>query len=154
MSSSDDMADKPNSGVSRRSFLKGTGLVISVPLVSPGVRAITVQGAEVKIFGPAKAPISLTINGAPCKVTVEPRTTLLDTLRNELDLTGAKPVCDRATCGACTVIMDGKPIYSCSVLAIDAEGKKITTVEGLEQNGKLHHIQQSYVDNDVQHCGV
>jgi len=153
MSSSDDMPDKPNSGVSRRSFLKGTGLVISVPLVSPGVRAITVQGAEVKIFGPDKAPISLTINGAPRKVTVEPRTTLLDTLRNELDLTGAKPVCDRATCGACTVIMDGKPIYSCSVLAIDAEGKKITTVEGLEQNGKLHPIQQAFVDNDAQQCG-
>jgi len=153
MSSSDDMPDKPSSGVSRRSFLKGTGLVISVPLVSPGVRAITVQGAEVKIFGPDKAPISLTINGAPRKVTVEPRTTLLDTLRNELDLTGAKPVCDRATCGACTVIMDGKPIYSCSVLAIDAEGKKITTVEGLEQNGKLHPIQQAFVDNDAQQCG-
>jgi len=70
-----------------------------------------------------------------------------------LDLTGAKPVCDRATCGACTVIMDGKPIYSCSVLAIDAEGKKITTVEGLEQNGKLHPIQQAFVDNDAQQCG-
>jgi xanthine dehydrogenase YagT iron-sulfur-binding subunit len=147
------MADKPNSGVSRRSFLKGTGLVISVPLVSTSVRAITVEGAEVKIFGPDKAPISLTINGAPRKATVEPRTTLLDTLRNELDLTGAKPVCDRATCGACTVIMDGKPVYSCSVLAIDAEGKKITTVEGLEQNGKLHPIQQAFVDNDAQQCG-
>lgn len=153
MSSSDDMPDKPNSGVSRRSFLKGTGLVISVPLVSTGVRAITVEGAEVKIFGPDKTPISLTINGAPRKATVEPRTTLLDTLRNELDLTGAKPVCDRATCGACTVIMDGKPVYSCSVLAIDAEGKKITTVEGLEQNGKLHPIQQAFVDNDAQQCG-
>ena len=153
MSSSDDMPDKPNSGVSRRSFLKGTGLVISVPLVSTGVRAITVEGAEVKILGPGKAPISLTINGALRKANVEPRTTLLDTLRNELDLTGAKPVCDRATCGACTVIMDGKPVYSCSVLAIDAEGKKITTVEGLEQNGKLHPIQQAFVDNDAQQCG-
>jgi len=153
MSSSDDMPDKPNSGVSRRSFLKGTGLVISVPLVSTGVRAITVEGAEVKIFGPDKAAISLTINGAVRKANVEPRTTLLDTLRNELDLTGAKPVCDRATCGACTVIMDGKPVYSCSVLAIDAVGKRITTVEGLEQNGKLHPIQQAFVDNDAQQCG-
>ena len=153
MSSSDDMPDKPNSGVSRRSFLKGTGLVISVPLVSPGVRAITVQGAEVKIFGPDKAPISLTINGAPRKVTVEPRTTLLDTLRNELDLTGAKPVCDRATCGACTVIMDGKPIYSCSVLAIDAEGKKITTVEGLGTPNNPNAVQAAFVEHDALMCG-
>ena len=153
MSSSDDMPDKPNSGVSRRSFLKGTGLVISVPLVPSGVRAVTVQGTQVKVYGPDKAPISLTINGAARKANVEPRTTLLDALRNELDLTGAKPVCDRATCGACTVIMDGKPVYSCSVLAIDAEGKRITTVEGLEQNGKLHPVQQAFVDNDAQQCG-
>ena len=152
MSSSDDQTGKPNSGVSRRSFLKGTGLVLSVPLVT-GVRVVEVAGAEVKILGPAKVPITLDINGTKRSASVEPRVTLLDTLRNELDLTGAKRVCDRGTCGACTVIMDGKPVYSCSVLAIEAQGKKITTVEGLEQNGKLHPVQQAFVDNDAQQCG-
>jgi xanthine dehydrogenase YagT iron-sulfur-binding subunit len=78
---------------------------------------------------------------------------LLEALRNELDLTGAKRVCDRATCGACTVIMDGKPVYSCTVLAIEAQGKPITTVEGLMQGDNLHPIQQAFVDNDAQQCG-
>lgn len=153
MNGSDDSHDKPDSNVSRRSFLKGTGLVLSVPLVEGGVRAVTVQGAQVKVYGPEKAQISLTINGGVRRAAVEPRTTLLDALRNDLDLTGAKRVCDRATCGACTVIMDGKPVYSCSVLAIDAQGKKITTVEGLVQDGNLHPVQQAFVDNDAQQCG-
>jgi xanthine dehydrogenase YagT iron-sulfur-binding subunit len=84
---------------------------------------------------------------------VEPRVTLLEALRNELDMTGAKRVCDRGTCGACTVIMDGKPVYSCSVLAIDAQGKAITTVEGLAAGDRLHPIQQAFIDNDAQQCG-
>lgn len=153
MNDSDDTHDKPDSSVSRRSFLKGTGLVLSVPLVSGGVRAVTIQGAQVKVYGPGKAPISLSVNGTVRNATVEPRTTLLDALRNDLDITGAKRVCDRATCGACTVIMDGKPVYSCSVLAIDAQGKKVTTVEGLVVDGKLHPVQQAFVDNDAQQCG-
>jgi xanthine dehydrogenase YagT iron-sulfur-binding subunit len=152
MSSSDDRPDRPAPGVSRRSFLKGTGLVLSVPLVS-GVRVVEVAGAQVKILGPHKVPITLEINGTKRTANVEPRVTLLDTLRNELDLTGAKRVCDRATCGACTVVMDGKAVYACSVLAIEAQGKRITTVEGLEQSGKLHPIQQAFVDNDAQQCG-
>jgi xanthine dehydrogenase YagT iron-sulfur-binding subunit len=152
MSSSDDRPDKPHSGVSRRSFLKGTGLVLSVPLVS-GVRVVEVAGAQVKLLGPDKVPITLEINGARRPANVEPRVTLLDALRDELDLTGAKRVCDRGSCGACTVIMEGKPVYACSVLAIEAQGKKITTVEGLEQNGQLHPVQQAFVDNDAQQCG-
>jgi len=152
MSSSDDRPDTPNSGVSRRNFLKGTGLVLSVPLVA-GVRVVDVAGAEVKVYGPGKIPITLEINGAKRTTSVEPRVTLLDTLRNELDLTGAKRVCDRGTCGACTVIVNGKPVYSCSMLAVEAQGKKITTVEGLEQNGKLHPVQQAFIDNDAQQCG-
>jgi xanthine dehydrogenase YagT iron-sulfur-binding subunit len=79
--------------------------------------------------------------------------TLLEALRNELELTGAKKVCDRGTCGACTVIIAGKPAYSCSVLAIDAQGKEITTVEGLTPAGKLHPVQQAFVDHDAQQCG-
>jgi xanthine dehydrogenase YagT iron-sulfur-binding subunit len=153
MNGSDEMNDKPDANVSRRSFLKGTGLVLSVPLVESGVRAVTIQGQQVRIYGPDKTPVSLNINGTVRNASVETRTTLLDALRNDLDLTGAKRVCDRATCGACTVIMDGKPVYSCSVLAIDAQGHKITTVEGLVENGKLHPVQQAFVDNDAQQCG-
>lgn len=153
MSSSGDMPDKPNSGVSRRNFLRGTGLVLSVPLVAGGVNVVTVEGAEVKVYGPDKVQVSLNINGQARSAEVEPRTTLLDTLRNDLDLTGAKRVCDRGTCGACTVAIDGKPVYACSVLAIDMQGRRITTVESLSSNGNLHPVQQAFVDNDAQQCG-
>ena len=152
MSSSDGKPDTPDSGVSRRSFLKGTGLVISVPLVS-GVTEVNVDGAQVKVYGPSKVPVTLSINGSAKSVSVQPRTTLLDLLRNDLDLTGAKRVCDRSTCGACTVQLDGKAAYACSILAIDAQGRKVTTVESLEQGGKLHPVQQAFVDNDAQQCG-
>ena len=153
MSSADEKLDQPDSGVSRRSFLKGTGLVLGAVPLAGGVRVVEAAGAEVKVYGPTKVPISLDINGAKKAASVEPRVTLLDVLRNELDLTGAKRVCDRGSCGACTVILDGKPVYSCSTLAIEAQGKKITTVEGLEQNGRLHPVQQAFVDNDAQQCG-
>ncbi|HXG92835.1 MAG TPA: (2Fe-2S)-binding protein [Blastocatellia bacterium] len=151
MRDDEEVKEKP-AGLSRRNFLKVSGISISVPLVI-GTRVVKVAGAEVKIYGPTKTPIKLTINGKQLTAQVEPRVTLLDTLRNELDLTGAKRVCDRGTCGACTVIMDGKPVYSCSVLAIEAQGKQITTVEGLMQGDKLHPIQQAFVDNDAQQCG-
>ncbi len=139
-------------GLSRRGFLKASGISLSVPLVL-NYRMVKAAGAEVKVLGPGKAPIQLTINSKPFTAEVEPRVTLLEALRNDLDLTGAKRVCDRATCGACTVIMDGKPVYSCSVLAIEAQGKKITTVEGLMQGERLHPVQQAFVDNDAQQCG-
>jgi len=152
MSSSEDRPGKPDSGFSRRSFLKGTGLAISVPMVG-GISVVNVDGADVKVYGPGKVPVSLNINGAIKTANVEPRTTLLDTLRNELDLTGAKRVCDRGTCGACTVLVDGKAAYSCSLLAVDVQGRKIATVESLAQGGKLHPVQQAFVDNDAQQCG-
>lgn len=151
MQDDDNMNDK-GSGLSRRNFLKVSGISLSVPLVM-GHRVIKVSGAEVKVFGPGKVPIQLTINGKNLTAQVEPRVTLLDALRNELDITGAKRVCDRATCGACTVIVDGKPVYSCSVLAIEAQGKSITTVEGLMQGENLHPVQQAFIDNDAQQCG-
>jgi xanthine dehydrogenase YagT iron-sulfur-binding subunit len=154
MSGSDERGDKPdNSGVSRRNFLKGTSLALTIPLVTGGENEVKAAGAEVPILGPDKINITLTINGAPKQVSVEPRVTLLDALRNDLDITGAKRVCDRATCGACTMIVDGKPVYSCTMLAIEAQGRKIRTVEGLEQNGKLHPVQQAFWDNDAQQCG-
>lgn len=150
MSSQDE---KPDASVSRRSFLKGSGLALSVPLVAGTTRTVRAAGQDVKIHGPNKVTITLDINGKKQTATIEPRVTLLDTLRNDLDTTGAKRVCDRGTCGACTIHLDGKPVYSCSVLAIEAQGKKITTVESLEQNGKLSPVQQAFCDNDGQQCG-
>jgi len=151
MQDDDDVKSK-GSGLSRRTFLKASGISLSVPLVM-GYRVVKVSGAEVKVYGPGKVPLSLSINGKGYKAEVEPRVTLLEALRNELDITGAKRVCDRATCGACTMIVDGKPVYSCSVLAIDAQGKSITTVEGLMQGETLHPVQQAFIDNDAQQCG-
>ena len=142
-----------DSGVSRRSFLKGSGLALSVPLVAGNIRTVKAAGQDVKVHGPNKVSITLDINGKKQAATVEPRVTLLDTLRNDLDTSGAKRVCDRGTCGACTVLLDGKPVYSCSVLAIEAQGKKIQTVESLAINGQLSDVQQAIVDNDGQQCG-
>ncbi|HYP26065.1 MAG TPA: (2Fe-2S)-binding protein [Blastocatellia bacterium] len=150
--SDDDKPREQSSGLSRRNFLKASGISLSVPLVM-GHRVITVAGAEVKVYGPSKLPVTLLVNGKRQVAEVEPRVTLLEALRHELEVTGAKRVCDRGTCGACTVLLDGKLVYSCSVLAIDAQGKSVTTVEGLTQGDKLHPIQQAFIDNDAQQCG-
>ena len=148
----DENVKGKGSGLSRRTFLKASGISLSVPLVI-GHRVIKVSGAEVKVYGPGKVPLKLSINGKSYNAEVEPRVTLLEALRNELDITGAKRVCDRATCGACTMIVDGKSVYSCSMLAIEAQGKSITTVEGLMQGETLHPVQQAFIDNDAQQCG-
>ena len=151
MRDDDDKAGEKD-GISRRNFLKVSGISLTVPLVL-GPRVVRAGGADVKVFGPGKVPVTLMVNGKAMKAEVEPRVTLLDALRNEVDVTGPKRVCDRATCGACTVIIDGRPAYSCTVLAIEAQGKTITTAEGLMQGDKLHPIQQAFVDNDAQQCG-
>jgi len=142
------------SDVSRRGFLKGAGAVISSGFVA-GTEVLKAgeTATGTKVLGPDKVPISLKINGAVKTLNLEPRVTLLDALRDNLELTGAKRVCDRATCGACTVMLGGKIVYSCAVLAIDAQGKDITTIEGLTSGGQLHPIQQAFVDNDAQQCG-
>lgn len=140
--------------VSRRGFLTGAGAVISSSLVA-GTEALRAapDAAEAAVAGPGKVDIALKVNGAEKTLALEPRVTLLDALRFELELTGAKKVCDRGTCGACTVTVDGKPAYACSVLAIQVQGKDIRTVEGLAQGDRLHPIQQAFVDNDAQQCG-
>jgi xanthine dehydrogenase YagT iron-sulfur-binding subunit len=141
-----------NSGVSRRDFLKISG-VSAAALPVLGTKVVAAAGAPVKVYGPGKTPIELTINGKKHALQLEPRVTLLDAMRDHLEITGAKRVCDRAECGACTVIMDGKIIYACSVLAIEVQGKPITTVESLMQGDELHPIQQAFVDNDASQCG-
>jgi xanthine dehydrogenase YagT iron-sulfur-binding subunit len=148
------------SGFSRREFIKGTGVA------SVAISAGTLLGEKLlkaakgedaatsdAVVGPGPVPVTLRVNGQTKQLQLEPRVTLLDALRDRLDLTGAKKVCDRATCGACTVILDGKAVYSCSVLAIDAEGRNIETIEGLAPEGQLHPLSQAFVDNDAQQCG-
>jgi xanthine dehydrogenase YagT iron-sulfur-binding subunit len=103
--------------------------------------------------GPAEVPVTLNINGKAAKISVEPRETLLDAIRYKLDLTGAKRVCDRGTCGACTVIMNSRVVYACSVLAIDAQGKKIETIENLTAGSKPHPVVPAFVEHDAQQCG-
>jgi len=150
-----DETKKPveqESRVSRRDFLKISGAsAATVPLI--GTRTVDAAGVPVKIQGPGKTPITLTINGQSHTLHLEPRVTLLDAMRDRLAITGAKRVCDRAECGACTVLVDGKPVYSCSLLAIEVQGKAITTVESISQGGALHPIQHAFVDNDASQCG-
>jgi xanthine dehydrogenase YagT iron-sulfur-binding subunit len=141
-------------GVSRRNFLRGTSAVISSGIIA-GAEVLEAAQAQAgpKLLGPGKVPVSLRINGAVKTVQVEPRVTLLEALRDELEITGAKKVCDRGTCGACTVLVNGKAAYACSILAVDAIGKDIITVESLAQGETLHPLQQAFVDNDAQQCG-
>jgi xanthine dehydrogenase YagT iron-sulfur-binding subunit len=144
-------------GLSRRSFLRGgaagamaTGL-LPAALQAKAEAADSVSGETV--VGPGKVAVTLTVNGRPRDLEIEPRVTLLDALREELDLTGAKKVCDRATCGACTVLQNGAPVYACTVLAIAAQGSEITTIESLGTPDDMHPIQAAFVDNDAQQCG-
>jgi len=144
------------SGVSRRTFLGGTAVgAVATGFLSGALRAEEAADAVAgeTVVGPGKVAVTLTVNGQSFERELEPRVTLLDALRDHLDLTGAKKVCDRATCGACTVLQDGAPVYSCTVLAIAAQGSEITTIEGLGTEGDMHPIQASFVDNDAQQCG-
>jgi xanthine dehydrogenase YagT iron-sulfur-binding subunit len=143
---------KKKNPFSRRGFIQGAGVgTAAVGLLATPEEAAA-QAAAVKALGPDTLPITLNVNGKPLKASVEPRETLLDTLRNKLDHTGAKRVCDRGTCGACTMIIDGKVMYSCTMLAIDAQSRQIQTIESLSA-GKTHPIIPAFVNNDAQQCG-
>jgi xanthine dehydrogenase YagT iron-sulfur-binding subunit len=142
-----------SSGFSRRDFIRGSAAgALSTGLLSSTV-AEGAQATGAQVVGPGPVPMTLQVNGKSHRLELEPRVTLLDALRNHLDLTGSKKVCDRGTCGACTVLMDGKPVYACDVLAIEAQGKKIETVESLGTPEKLHPIQAAFVEHDAQQCG-
>jgi xanthine dehydrogenase YagT iron-sulfur-binding subunit len=148
------MGKEDTDGVSRRGFLKGLSTTLAATAVGAGAEAAEAAGQA----GSAQTlsgmvPVSLTVNGKPATARVDLRRTLLEMLRTDLDLTGAKQVCDRGTCGACTVILNGKTVYSCMTLAIDAEGAKVETVEGLEKGGKLHPVQEAFVKHDALQCG-
>jgi xanthine dehydrogenase YagT iron-sulfur-binding subunit len=144
----------PGGGFSRRGFIRGAGLggaALGTGLLEREAEAG--QAGSTKIAGPGPVPITLQINGKPYKLTVEPRVTLLDALRDRLGITGAKKVCDRGDCGACTVLMGGKAVYACNVLAIEAQGKDIQTIESLTAEDKPDPLIQAFVDHDAQQCG-
>jgi aerobic-type carbon monoxide dehydrogenase small subunit (CoxS/CutS family) len=140
---------------SRRTFLKSLGTVAATAATAQvqSVAAELEKANAEKTVGPGAVPVTLKVNGQTLKLTLEPRVTLLDALRNYSSLTGAKDGCDRAACGACTVLMDDLPIYSCQKLAIEAQGAGITTIEGLAKNGKLSPVQQAFWDRDALQCG-
>ena len=148
----EDDQEQPRDGFSRRDFLKIGTIAVTVPAVV-GPTVLTVEGQDVQMFGPGKAPMTLMVNGKPLKAELEPRVTLLDALRDHFELTGAKRVCDRGACGACTVLLDNKPVYACSVLAIEAQGHKITTIEGITTGAELNPVSKAFVANDAQQCG-
>jgi len=147
----DPEAKKPDSGFSRRGFIQGVG--VGGGAITTGVLESEAQAQTPANVISGETAITLQINGKSHKTTVEPRMTLLDVMRNQLDLTAAKRVCDRATCGACTVIVDNKAMYSCTVLAIDAQGKQIQTLEGIGQGRNPHPIVNAFVEHDAQQCG-
>ena len=141
------------SRLSRREFMQGSAASVAGLAVAGSVSEPAQAVQPTGTAGPQAVAVKLHINGRDHALKVEPRVTLLDALRNHLDLTGAKKVCDRATCGACTVLMDGQPIYACTALAIDVQGGKITTIEGLGDPQHLSHIQSAFVEHDAQQCG-
>lgn len=152
MSFTKDSEQEKKSRFSRRGFLQGVGVgsgALTTGLLAPEAEAATAEPGLIT----GETPITLTINGKPYKTTVEPRMTLLDVMRTNLDLTAAKRVCDRGTCGACTVIVEGKAMYSCTILAIDAQGKKIQSLEGLSNGKTRHPLMDAFVNNDAQQCG-
>ena len=138
---------------SRRGFIGGAGLgggILGTGILDEEAAAATPPAG---VAGPGPVALTLTINGKPVNLRVEPRVTLLDALRNSLGITGAKRVCDRGSCGACTVILGGKTVYACSVLAIDAQGRNVETIEGLATGNNLHPVSAAFVANDAQQCG-
>jgi xanthine dehydrogenase YagT iron-sulfur-binding subunit len=146
-------AERPE-GLSRRDFLGVTGALAGAGLLS-GKAAAEDEDLRKAAggLGPEAVKFGLRVNGKECEVSAEPRATLLDVLRDSLDLTGAKKACDRGECGACTVIVDGKSVYACMVLALQARGRDVRTVEGLANGDKLHAVQAAFIEHDGYQCG-
>lgn len=140
--------------VSRRTFIRGLGTTAlsSAALGAQGVAAELAQANAGRMQGPEAVPVTLQINGERRTFALEPRVTLLEALRIHAGITGPKEVCDRATCGACTVLLDGLPVYACMMLAIEAQGREIVSVEGLGRP-ELTLLQQKLVAHDGLQCG-
>ena len=143
---------KDEPGFSRRSFLKTVGAsgVAAGVLKAPGAEAQTVNAV-----GPGAVPVTLNVNGQALRLSIEPRVTLLDALRMHANppQTGNKRGCDRGACGACTMLVDNRPVYACSTLAIEVQGKRIRNVAGLASGDRLHPVQQAFCEKDALMCG-
>jgi len=138
------------SKISRREFVESTAAGLAIATAAP-VAAQEKAAAETSAI--PRTTVQLTVNGTQHRVDVEDRWTLVELLRDHLQLTGTKIGCDRGECGACTVMVDGKTVYSCSQLAVWMDGRTITTVEGLAQNGNLHRLQEAFIQHDGPQCG-
>jgi xanthine dehydrogenase YagT iron-sulfur-binding subunit len=147
---------KKDKAFTRRDFLKGFGGGAIGAAVAPKILAqestsIETKSGKLPVY--AKKKISLTVNGEKYTLVVEPQETLLDLLRDRLNLTGAKKTCNQGECGGCTVLIDEEPVYACLYLAMRADGKSIQTIEGLSDGKELHPIQQAFIDEDAYQCG-
>ena len=152
------MPEPPNGsparpGVTRREFIQTMGVSAAAGAVQAQTDAPGDAQGGPEIVGPGTTPVTLRINGRDQRVSVEPATTLLDVLRLELGLTGTKEVCDRGSCGACSVLVDGVLVTSCMMLAMDAEGSQITTIEGVAEDGAPDKLQRAFVNHDALQCG-
>lgn len=153
--------NKKDAGFSRRAFLRGSGATAAVSALGsmalptvPEAEAAATPPEGVQGLGPNTVRISMTVNGRQMTTNVEPRVTLLDALRNHLDVTGCKRVCDRGTCGACTIMLDGRVVYACSMLAVEADGKVIQTAESLiNDNGTIDRVPAAIAQFDASQCG-
>ena len=148
--------EKKKNALTRRDFLKGfgsgaLGAAVAPKLLTQEAESLQIKEEEIPFY--TKKRVTMTVNEKKISMTVEPQETLLDVLRDRLGLTGAKKMCDRGECGGCTVLLNGKPVYSCMYLAIRADGSNITTVEGLAGKGKLDPVQQAFIDKDGYQCG-
>ena len=147
--------DNKKNLLSRRNFLKGVskGAVTAAVIPTSITSAETSKTISDEKEGIDKGVVNLVVNGENYKIEVEARETLADTLRKRLNLTGTKILCNYGSCGACTVLLEGVPIYSCMTLTMDVNNRKITTIEGLESNGKLHPVQKAFIEKDGMQCG-
>jgi aerobic-type carbon monoxide dehydrogenase small subunit (CoxS/CutS family) len=147
---------KKRKTLTRRAFLKGfgggaLGAAVVPRLLAQDITQLETKEGKIPLY--SRKEITLTVNEKQLSLVVEPRETLLDVLRERLGLTGTKKTCDRGECGACTVLVDGLPVYSCLYPAMRADGKKITTIEGLAAEDKLYPVQQAFIDKDAYQCG-
>lgn len=152
------MSEETKKGeLSRRQFIRASGAAVAASTVAGTIITTKLESAEAaKAAAPeaqGSVDITLRVNGQTHRLTVQPRVTLLDALRERLQITGAKRICDRGNCGGCTVIKDGKPIYGCMMLAVDAQGSEILTVEGMGTPEKMSKLQEKFVEHDALMCG-
>jgi xanthine dehydrogenase YagT iron-sulfur-binding subunit len=146
----------PAGGISRRELLRGAGIsAVGAVLADSGLMdlATATEAGSARVLGPGAVPLSLTVNGQVRSLRVDPATTLVEALRLGLGLTGTKVGCDRGACSACTVWVDGEVAASCMTFALDVQGRKITTIEGLADGDRLHPVQAAFVEHDALQCG-